>query len=73
MARVKSSQLRAWFWFQAKESCATRSHLTKRAQMKWEVKGAKEIENTLMGRERKNSNTSPPLLQSCVKALTGVV
>jgi hypothetical protein len=41
--------------------------------MKGEVKGAKKIGNMLMERERKNSNTPPPLLQGCVKALTRVV
>jgi hypothetical protein len=43
------------------------------AQMKGEVKGAKEIDDRLTGRKRKSSNTSPPLLQRRVKALTRVV
>jgi hypothetical protein len=41
--------------------------------MKGEVKDAKKIGNALMGRERKNSNTLPPLLQDCAKVLTRVV
>jgi len=41
--------------------------------MKGEVKGAKKIENTLVERERKNSNTPLPLLQGCIKALTRIV
>jgi hypothetical protein len=41
--------------------------------MKWEVKGVKEISDKLTGREQENSNTSPPLSQSCVKALRRVV
>ncbi|HEY5731182.1 MAG TPA: hypothetical protein VIS72_14105, partial [Anaerolineales bacterium] len=35
--------------------------------------GCRKKEITKSARERKNSNTSPSLLQSCVKALTRVV
>ncbi len=57
-------------WFMAREFVW---RLTQRAQMKWEVKGVKENDDKVTGREQKNSNTSPPLLQSCIKALTRVV
>jgi hypothetical protein len=42
--------------------------------MKWEVKGKEKMVQTSMGGEpHKNSNPSPALLQSCIKALIRVV
>jgi hypothetical protein len=41
--------------------------------MMWEVKGAKKRKINQGARERQNSNTPPPLLPGCAKALTRVV
>jgi hypothetical protein len=41
--------------------------------MKWEVKGKGKNGSNLDGRSAKKQQHLPPLLQSCIKALTRVV